>query len=149
MATSQFAHGSFKSFQDDLDGLLTTKDSAQADEQQMYALLWLCPNVSSLIGVLLDKLEDSWDYGCAFILDEILALQAIYQDYLGYATSTGSALGDSALARTEDIIKIVRVLSLTNIAYRPDSHHVLLSRELQFKVLIFCPSIGVTRNLLR
>ena len=36
----------------------------------MYALFWLYPNVSSLSRVLLEKMEESQDYGCAFILDK-------------------------------------------------------------------------------
>lgn len=144
MAAPQTGHGSFAGFEHCTDGLLAAKDSALADERQMYTLLWLCPHVSSLTSALVEKLEESWDYGCAFLLDEILELQVIYRDYLGKATSTGSALGDSALLSSEDATRITRVLSFVNLAYRPDSFDVLISRELQFKVLSFCRSDGVT-----
>ena len=141
MAAPHFGHGGLNGFENDPDGSTATKDSALADERQMYALLWLCPNISSLTTALVERLEEFWDYGCAFLLDEILELQVIYRDYLGNATSTGSALGDSALLRSEDTARIIRTLSLINLAYRPDSYHILLSRELQFKVLFFCPAM--------
>lgn len=138
MAAPQFGHGGFNGFEHDPDGTPATKEFALADERRMYALLWLCPNISSLTTALVERLEKFWDYGCAFLLDEILELQVIYRDYLGNATSTGTELGDSALLRSEDTIRVIRTLSLINLAYRPDSYHVLLSRELQFKVLFLC-----------
>ena len=131
MAAPRSGQGGFNGLERDPDGLL-------ADERQMYALLWLCPNVSSLTTALIERLEEFWDYGCAFLLDEILELQVIYRDYLGNATSTGSTLGDSALLGFEDTTRIIRTLSLINLAYRPDSYHVLLSRELKFKVPFSC-----------
>ena len=131
MAAPRSGQGGISGLERDPDGLL-------ADERQMYALLWLCPNVSSLTTALIERLEEFWDYGCAFLLDEILELQVIYRDYLGNATSTGSALGDSALLGIEDTTRIIQTLSLINLAYRPDSYHVLLSRELKFKVLFSC-----------
>ena len=122
MAAPQFGHGGFNRSDHDPDVLPSTKSSALADERQMYALLWLCPDISSLTTALVERLEEFWDYGCAFLLDEILELQVIYRDYLGNATSTGSALGDSALLGSEDTTRIIRTLSLINLAYRPDSY---------------------------
>lgn len=120
------------------DESLAAKDSTLADERQMFALLWLYPDVSSLTTVLLKRLEESWDYGCAFLLEEILKLQIIYRDYLGDVDSTGSALGDGALMMPDDVRRVTRVLSLDFVDYRPDVLDSLISRELQFKVLSFC-----------
>ena len=100
----------------------------------MFTLLWLYPDVSVLTSALLEKLEASWDYDSAFLLGEILKLQIIYRDYLGDVTSTGSALGDSALLRSDEVERVIRTLSSTVVAYRPGIFDNLLSREVQFKV---------------
>ena len=143
MAAPQSTRGRYAGFEHGAHGLLAATTSAPADERQMYTLLWLCPDVSSLTRVLVERLEGSWDFHCAFLLDEILELQLIYRDYLGKSTSTGSPLGDSALLRSDDIRRVVRVLSSVDLLGRPDSFDKLISRELQFKVLSFCPIDGI------
>ncbi|KAL8722194.1 MAG: hypothetical protein Q9225_001290 [Loekoesia sp. 1 TL-2023] len=95
-------------FEPGRDELLAAKDSTLADERQTFALLWLYPDVSSLTTVLLKRLEETWDYGCAFLLEEILKLQIIYRDYLGDVDSTGSALGDGALLKPDDVRRVTR-----------------------------------------
>ncbi|KAL8726861.1 MAG: hypothetical protein Q9181_005904 [Wetmoreana brouardii] len=138
MASPQTASGIFMGSQPGSNDLLAAEDSTLADERQMFTLLWLYPDVSSLASNLLRRLEESWDYDCAFLLEEILKLQIIYRDYLGDVGSTGSALGDGALMLPDDVRRVTRVLSLNVVDYRPDIFDNLISRELQFKVLSVC-----------
>lgn len=121
------------------DGLRRTENVALADHGQLFGLLWLHPGISLLTKALIGKLQESWHYDSAFLLEEILELQMIYTHSRGKQNIAAPLVPDGALLGSDDVLKIARILSSNVRPYHLEDFRDIIDREMRFKVVYFSP----------
>lgn len=121
------------------DGMRQTENAALAEHGQLFGLLWLHPEISLLTEDSIRRLQQSWHYDSAFLLEEILQLQMIYNHIRGKQDTADPLVPDGALLGLEDVLKIARTLSSNVRSYRLEDFRDIIDREMRFKVVLFSP----------
>lgn len=118
--------------------------SERLDYATLWKLLWLHPDISSLTKSLLP--DTTWNYQSAFLLEIILEMQIIYQEYrqiLGNSTPTAGVEvpGEEALLSLAEVVEIANAFSKDLITYHTNNHNAAIDRELQSRVSGTSPRI--------
>ena len=109
--------------------------SMLAGHRQLWKLLWLRPDVSSLVTTLLNDLQEKWRYSVVFLLEKIVELQIIYREYQGADLKSSAPFRDGgALLAPQQVMRITQIFSSDFVAHRPENTDDLVNRDLQFKV---------------
>ncbi|KAL8751014.1 MAG: hypothetical protein Q9184_006214 [Pyrenodesmia sp. 2 TL-2023] len=117
------------------DGMRQTENATWAEHGQLFGLLWLHPETSLLTKALIGRLQQSWHYDVAFLLQEILQLQIIYHHCRGKQDIADPLVPDAALLGSEHVLKIALTLASNVGPYHLEDFRDIIDREMRFKLL--------------
>ncbi|KAI9894306.1 MAG: hypothetical protein M1814_003062 [Vezdaea aestivalis] len=116
---------------------LDTFSALHSQTRELWMRLWLFPDLPNLVRSLLKSFDRShWDWNATSLLDTILEIQTVYQEYIRSAAPTpNDPFEEGVLLSLSDVISIVDVFAADLIPYHTRNFESALNRELQFKVL--------------
>ncbi|KAL8903943.1 MAG: hypothetical protein Q9207_003590 [Kuettlingeria erythrocarpa] len=117
------------------EGLRRMENTELAEHGRLFGLLWLHPEISRLTKPLIGRLQESWHYHSAFLLEEMLELQLIYTHTRGKRDLADPLVPDGALLGSEDVLEIARTLLLNVPPYHLKDFQDIIDREMRFKLL--------------